>query len=66
MAATPDVGLHVSRLQRSVNEMEELVALQAEPIGVQDQAQAPPIRITRGEVRFDRVSLRYWGRSPPP
>jgi ABC-type transport system involved in Fe-S cluster assembly fused permease/ATPase subunit len=40
--------------------MEELVALQAEPIGVQDRAKAPPIRITRGEVRFDRVSFRYW------
>jgi ABC-type transport system involved in Fe-S cluster assembly fused permease/ATPase subunit len=58
---------HVSHLQRSVNEMEELVALHAEPIGVQDRAKAPPIRITRGAVRFDRVRFRYWdaiGQAP--
>jgi ATP-binding cassette subfamily B protein len=60
-----DVGLHVSHLQRSVNEMEELVALQAEPLGVQDRAKALPIRITEGEVRFDRVSFRYGARPQP-
>jgi ATP-binding cassette subfamily B protein len=60
-----DVGLHVSHLQRSVNEMEELVALQAEPLGVHDRPGAPPIRITRGEVRFDRVTFRYHARPQP-
>ncbi len=60
-----DVGLHVAHLQRSVNEMEELVALQAEPLGVQDRRGAQPIRITRGEVRFDRVSFRYGARPQP-
>jgi ATP-binding cassette subfamily B protein len=60
-----DVGFHVGNLQRSVNEMEELVALQVEPLGVQDGANAPPIRISRGEVRFDRVSFHY-GAHPHP
>jgi ATP-binding cassette, subfamily B, bacterial len=60
-----DVGVHVSHLQRSVNEMEELVALQAEPLGVQDAAAAPPIKITRGEVRFDRVGFRYGAHRQP-
>jgi ATP-binding cassette, subfamily B, bacterial len=60
-----DVGVHVANLQRSVNEMEELAALQAEPLGVQDRIGAPPIRITRGEVRFDRVSFRYGARPQP-
>jgi ATP-binding cassette subfamily B protein len=60
-----DVGVHVANLQRSVNEMEELVALQAEPLGVQDRISAPPIRITRGEVRFDRVTFRYGARPQP-
>jgi ATP-binding cassette subfamily B protein len=60
-----DVGVHVSHLQRSVNEMEELVALQAAPLGVQDALAAPPIRITRGEVRFDRVTFRYAARQQP-
>ena len=60
-----DVGVHVANLQRSVNEMEELAALQREPLGVQDRIGAPAIRITRGEVRFDRVSFRYGARLQP-
>jgi ATP-binding cassette, subfamily B, bacterial len=60
-----DVGVHVSHLQRSVNDMEELVALQVEPLGVQDRIGAPPIRITRGEVRFDRVGFRYGAHREP-
>jgi ATP-binding cassette subfamily B protein len=60
-----DVGVHVANLQRSVNEMEELAALQREPLGVQDRIGAPAIRITRGEVRFDRVSFRYGARPQP-
>jgi ATP-binding cassette, subfamily B, bacterial len=60
-----DVGFHVGNLQRSVNEMEELVALQVEPLGVQDRMNAPSIRISRGEVRFDRVSFHY-GVHPQP
>jgi ATP-binding cassette subfamily B protein len=60
-----DVGSHVRNLQRSVNDMEELVALHAEPLGVKDRPGAPPIRITRGEVRFDRVTFRYAARPQP-
>jgi ATP-binding cassette subfamily B protein len=60
-----DVGVHVRNLQRSVNDMEELVALHAESLGVKDRPGAPPIRITRGEVRFDRVTFRYDARPQP-
>src|SRR5258708_9347396 len=45
--------------------MEELVAMQAEPLGVQDCVGAPAIRITRGAVLFDRVTFRY-GVHPQP
>src|SRR5260221_642061 len=60
-----DVGFHIGNLQRSVNEMEELVAMQAEPLGVQDRAAAPAIKITSGAVLFDRVTFRY-GVHPQP
>jgi ATP-binding cassette, subfamily B, bacterial len=60
-----DVGVHVRNLQRSVNDMEDLVALHAEPLGVKDRPGAPAIRITRGEVRFDRVAFRYGARPQP-
>lgn len=60
-----DVGFHIGNLQRSVNEMEELVSMQAEPLDVQDRADAAAIRITRGAVLFDRVTFRY-GAHPRP
>ena len=60
-----DIGQQISVVQRSVNEMEELVALYREPAGVQDRPHAPPIRIARGALRFERVSFRYRGQSAP-
>jgi ATP-binding cassette, subfamily B, bacterial len=45
--------------------MEELVGLHEQPLGVQDTAGAPPIRISRGEVRFDRVDFRYGAQRQP-
>jgi ATP-binding cassette subfamily B protein len=60
-----DVGFHIGNLQRSVNEMEELVSMQVEPLGVPDRPNAPAIRITCGAVLFDRVTFRY-GAHPQP
>ncbi|HTC10102.1 MAG TPA: ABC transporter ATP-binding protein [Acetobacteraceae bacterium] len=60
-----DVGFHINNLQRSVNDMEELVALQDEGLGVMDRPGAPRIRITLGAVLFDRVTFRY-GAHPVP
>ena len=60
-----DVGHHIANLQRTINEMEELVALQAEPLGVTDRPDARPVRISGGEVVFDHVSFRY-GAHPVP
>lgn len=60
-----DVGQHVANLQRSVNEMEELVALQSEPLGVADRPHAEPLRITSGEILFDRVTFTYGRRATP-
>jgi ATP-binding cassette subfamily B protein len=60
-----DIGQQISVVQRSVNEMEELVALYREPDGVRDRPDAPPIRITRGAVRFEQVSFRYQGQTAP-
>ena len=54
-----DVGFHIRNLQRSVNDMEELVALERHPLGIDDKPDAQPIRITRGEIRFEHVTFRY-------
>ena len=54
-----DVGMHIRNLQRSVNDMEELVDIQGQPLGVADRDDAVPIRIGKGGIRFDNVTFHY-------
>lgn len=60
-----DVGMHIRNLQRSVNDMEELVAIEAEPYGIADRTHAPLILIGSGEIRFDRVTFHYGNHAVP-
>ncbi len=60
-----DVGQHVANLQRSVNEMEDLVEMHVLPLGVADRPDAAPIRIGEGEVVFDRITFRYGAHNEP-
>ena len=60
-----DVGQHVANLQRSINEMEELVALQSLPLGVVDHPEAPALHVRRGEIEFKRVRFIYGGQRTP-
>ncbi len=60
-----DVGMHVHNLQRSVNEMDELVELHATPIGIADRKDAVPMRIAKGEVRFENVGFHYGAHETP-
>ncbi|MGY4364910.1 ATP-binding cassette subfamily B protein [Bradyrhizobium sp. LB1.3] len=60
-----DVGMHINNLQRSVNDMEELVAIHDEPIGIADATGARPIAIESGEIVFDGVTFHYGGHSAP-
>ncbi|HEX4320392.1 MAG TPA: ABC transporter ATP-binding protein [Acidobacteriaceae bacterium] len=54
-----DIGQHVANLQRSVNEMEEMVEFETQPMGIADHNSAYPIRVSRGEIVFNRVIFRY-------
>jgi ATP-binding cassette, subfamily B, bacterial len=60
-----EVGQHVANLQRSVNEMEELVRLKREPLGVEDRPYARPLHVMAGAIVFDRVTFQYGGRQEP-
>nr|WP_233140494.1 ABC transporter ATP-binding protein [Acetobacter sp. DsW_063] len=60
-----DIGQQVSVVQRSVNEMEELVAIWDQPPAVRDRQGAGRIAISRGEIRFDHVLFRYQGLDRP-
>lgn len=60
-----DVGMHINILQRSVNDMEELVAIHDVQIGVEDAPGAGPILIEGGEIVFDDVSFHYGDHRTP-
>lgn len=60
-----DVGMHINNLQRSVNDMDELVAIHDEAIGIVDAADAAPIAIQGGEIVFDDVTFHYGGHPTP-
>ncbi len=56
-----DVGMHINNLQRSVNDMEELVAVHDESIGIADAADALPISVHGGRIVFEDVTFLYGG-----
>jgi len=60
-----DVGMHINNLQRSVNDMEELVAIHDEPIGIADASDAKPIDIEGGRIVFEDVTFHYGGHRAP-
>ncbi|MGY4157838.1 ATP-binding cassette subfamily B protein [Bradyrhizobium sp. USDA 4461] len=60
-----DVGMHINNLQRSVNDMEELVQIHGEPLGIVDAVDARPIDIHGGRIVFDDVTFRYGGHRGP-
>jgi ATP-binding cassette, subfamily B, bacterial len=60
-----DIGQHVANMQRSSNEMEEMVQLEAQPLGVADHADARPLRVGEGQIVFDRVTFRYGVHTTP-
>ncbi len=60
-----DVGMHIRNLQRSVNDMEELVQLESQPLGIEDRPGAGPIAIGKGEIRFEHVTFHYGAKATP-
>ena len=60
-----DVGMDIRNLQRSINDMEELVALESQPWDVDDVPGAPELRVSQGEIRFDSVTFRYGNHATP-
>jgi ATP-binding cassette, subfamily B, bacterial len=60
-----DVGQQVRNLQKSINEMEDVVAFRATQSEVRDHADARPLEVSRGEIVFDNVTFRYAGQPAP-
>jgi ATP-binding cassette subfamily B protein len=60
-----DVGMHINNLQRSVNDMDELVAIHDVAIGIADAPDARPIDIVGGRIVFEDVTFHYGGHRTP-
>lgn len=60
-----EVGMHIRNLQRSINDMEELVAIHDQSLGVEDRPGAKPIRITEGGIEFRDVTFHYGAHRAP-
>ncbi|MGY3617508.1 ABC transporter ATP-binding protein [Bradyrhizobium sp. USDA 10063] len=60
-----DVGMHINNLQRSVNDMEELVTIHDEPLGIVDVPDAGTIDVQGGRITFDNVTFLYGGHRTP-
>ena len=60
-----DMGQHISNIQRSVNEAEELVALQSEPLGIEDRDRAAALAVRAGAIRFERIRFQYGAHTTP-
>jgi ATP-binding cassette subfamily B protein len=60
-----NIGQHVHHLQRSLNELEELVEIHVEEPGIADAPSARPLLVERGDVRFENVTFRYGGHPTP-
>ena len=60
-----DVGMHINNLQRSVNDMEELVAIHDEVPGILDAPNAAELKVAGGNIVFDDVTFHYRGHDTP-
>ncbi len=60
-----DIGGQINRLQRGVNEMVDLVALDTAPPGVADWSEARPLVVGAGTLRFEGVKFHYAGHATP-
>ncbi len=54
-----DLGNHLRTLQQAVNDMEDIVAFDAAPLGVQDLPGATDLQPGKGEITFEDVDFTY-------
>ncbi|HEY4203048.1 MAG TPA: ABC transporter ATP-binding protein [Devosiaceae bacterium] len=60
-----DVGMHIRNLQKSINDMEELVDIHHQKLGVEDRPGAGPMVIEEGEIAFKHVTFQYGSHLTP-
>ncbi len=60
-----DIGMHIRHLQNAYSEIEDVVAFAGASPAIVDRPHATKLRVSRGGIRFDRVTFRYGSRAEP-
>lgn len=60
-----DIGYHIANLQRSINEMEDMVRLDEQVIAVADRPGAMDAHVVEGGIVFDGVGFAYGDHAMP-
>ncbi|MBM3607481.1 MAG: ABC transporter ATP-binding protein, partial [Alphaproteobacteria bacterium] len=58
-----EIGQSIRTVQRTINDMDDVLAFRDAHLQVADRADAKLIDITRGRIEFERVTFRYSGQS---
>ncbi|MFP4098613.1 MAG: ABC transporter ATP-binding protein [Alphaproteobacteria bacterium] len=56
-----DIGMHISNLQRSISEMEDIISFWKRNDALRDAPGAKAIAVTDGKIVFDNVTFAYNG-----
>jgi len=60
-----EIGMHIRHLQKSVNEIEDLVIFADLPFGVADKSDAVELQADDGEIRLENVTFAYDNQPEP-
>lgn len=58
-----EIGQQVRTVQRTVNDMDDVLDFRDATMQVADAADASPLQIGKGRIEFDKVDFRYSGQS---
>ncbi|MDB5570284.1 MAG: transporter ATP-binding protein [Hyphomicrobiales bacterium] len=58
-----DIGQHVRTVQRTVNDMDDVLEFRDAHFQVADTPAAKPLEVTQGRIAFERVTFKYKGAS---
>ena len=58
-----DIGQHVRTVQRTVNDMDDVLEFREADLQVADTSGAKPLAVQKGRIEFDHVTFRYAGAS---
>jgi len=60
-----DIAQHVRHIQRNINDMDDVLDFRDAEIDVDDVPGAQPIKIEKGEIKFDHITFCYKGARAP-